>query len=77
MLKILSSVPHQEVRLQGGIGASITVFSGKRRPGGGSLSLWHTAGTVVDVIRKLTNAIGHQDDPISLNVWTAKTSDLL
>jgi hypothetical protein len=29
------------------------------------------------VIRKLIGAVGHQSDPISIDVWTVKSSDLV
>jgi hypothetical protein len=60
-----------------GVDAAITIKSGQRRSGGGALSLWHTTITAADVIRKLTNAIGHQTDPININGWTADASDLV
>jgi hypothetical protein len=61
--------PHMEMR--GEIGADLTFASGKRRGGGQDL-LWDTAGTIADVIRKLTNAIGRQDQPINAAVWTVR-----
>ena len=61
-----------EMKMDGKISASLTVYGGKHRGGPPSLSLWDMQRTVVDVIRKLTNAIGRQSDPISLTTWTAK-----
>lgn len=62
--------PHME--MTGEIGSDLTFASGKRRRGGGQELLWDTAGTVIDVIRKLTNAIGRQDQPINTTVWTVR-----
>ncbi len=70
-LKLICGSAHPHVQVQGEIGADLSFSSGKRR-GGGNEILWDTASTVVDVIRKLTNAIGHQDRPISLTTWTVK-----
>ena len=62
---------HPEMEMRGEIGADLAFLSGKRRGGGQDL-LWDTAGTVMDVIRKLTNAIGRQDQPINMTVWTVR-----
>jgi hypothetical protein len=77
VLKILCTAPRPHLDVKIGVEAAITIKSGQRRPSGGALSLWHTATTAADVIRKLLYAIGHQTDPISTEVWTAKTSDLI
>jgi hypothetical protein len=70
-LKLISSTPHEHVQVSGEISADLAFYSGKRR-GGGQESLWGTAATVVDIIMKLLNAIGHQDRPINLDAWTIK-----
>lgn len=77
VLKIISSTPRAQLDVRIGVDAAITIKSGQRRSGGGALSLWHTAGTVADVIRKLVSTIGHQSDPISTDIWTTKTSELV
>lgn len=77
VLKILSSAPRAHLNVKIGVNAAITIKSGQRRSGGGALSLWHTTITAADVIRKLANAIGHQDDPVNIDVWTVKASDLV
>jgi hypothetical protein len=76
VLKIISTPrAHLDVRI--GVEAAITIKSGQRRSGGGALSLWHTASTAADVIRKLISSVGHQSDPISTGIWTTKTADLV
>jgi hypothetical protein len=72
VLKVTCGSPHAEVEMKGQVAADLTIRSGKRRSGGVNESLWDTTGTVVDVIRKLTNAIGRQDAPINMDAWTAK-----
>lgn len=69
--KFLCSPPQPQVQVNGEIGADLAFRSGKRK-GGGNEILWDTVSTVVDVIRKLVNAIGRQDEPISLDIWTEK-----
>jgi hypothetical protein len=61
------------VEVKGQIAADLTIRGGKRRSGDVNESLWNTTGTVIDVIRKLTNAIGRQDDPVNMAVWTVKS----
>jgi hypothetical protein len=70
VLKIVCDPPHAEVQMDGKITAAITIHGGKGRVTP-SLSLWDMNRTVVDVIRKLVDAIGHQDDSINLAVWSA------
>jgi hypothetical protein len=69
--KFFCSPPQPQVHVNGEIGADLAFSSGKRK-GGGNEILWDTASTVVDVIRKLVNAVGQQDRPISLDTWTVK-----
>jgi hypothetical protein len=71
VLKVLCDAPYSQIDLKGEIPADLAFKSGKRR-GGGNESLWDTASTVVDVIAKLLNAVGHQDRPINLDTWTVK-----
>jgi len=71
VLNIACHPPHPEVQMKCEISASLAVYGGKRA-GGPSLSFWDIHRTIADVIRKLTNAIGQQDRPINLAVWTAK-----
>jgi len=72
VFKFLCSPPQPKVDVRGPIRANLSFYSGKRRSGGGNEMLRDTVGTTIDVIRKLTNAIGQQDRPISLAVWSAK-----
>jgi hypothetical protein len=72
-LKLICATPHPEVHVAGEIGADLAFTSGKRQPAGGNDILWDTMSSVVDIIRKLTNAIGQQDRTVSLDIWTAKT----
>ncbi len=72
VLKILCRAPNLDVQVKGEIGADLAFYSGKRTSGGTNESLWDIASTVADIIRKLVNAIGRQDRPISTAVWTAK-----
>jgi hypothetical protein len=72
VLKILCRAPNLDVQVKGEIGADLAFYSGKRTSGGTNESLWDIASTVADIIRKLVNATGHQDRPISTVVWTAK-----
>jgi hypothetical protein len=69
--KVVCRTPHPKVQVKGEVGADLTFRSGRRR-GGGQESLWNTARTVEDVISKLVYAIGRQDDPVTLDTWTAK-----
>jgi hypothetical protein len=71
-IKLICDPPHPKVQMKGEIGADLTFSSGKRRSGARSELLWDTTGTVMDVVRKLTGAIGRQTVPINLTVWTAK-----
>jgi hypothetical protein len=75
VMKITCDTPRSKMQMdreiRGEITATLSVYGGKRA-GGGGVSLWGMYWTVVDVIRKLTSAIGRQDDPINLAVWTAK-----
>jgi hypothetical protein len=75
-LKLICGTPHQHVQVHGEIGADLAFMSGKRR-GGGQESLWDTASTVADIIMKLLAAIGRQDRPINLAVWTVKDEPLV
>lgn len=72
VLNIACSAPHSQMQMGGEIGSDLTFASGKRRSGGRNELLWDTAGTVIDVIRKLINAVGRQEEPINLTTWTAK-----
>lgn len=71
VMKVLCDTPHPQLDVKGEIGADLAFKSGKRR-GGANESLWDTASTVVDVIAKLLNAVGQQNRPINLDVWTVK-----
>jgi hypothetical protein len=70
--KFFCSPPQPRVQVHGEVGADLAFYSGKRRGGGANETLWDTASTVVDIIRKLTNAVGRQDKPINLAAWTVK-----
>jgi hypothetical protein len=72
VFRLLCDPPHAEphMEMHGEIGADLVFASGKSRRGGQEM-LWDTAGSVIDVIRKLTNAIGRQEQPINLTTWTA------
>ena len=75
VVRALCPAPYPKVKVEGEIGADLSFKSGKRR-GGGNEVLLDTAATVVDVIRKLTSAIGRQDRPINIRVWTVKGQPL-
>lgn len=68
--RLICDPPHREVQVRGEVSPGLTVYAGKGRAG--NLKLTEIAGYTADVIRKLVNAIGRQDDPINLTVWTAK-----
>jgi hypothetical protein len=74
VFKATCRAPHAEMKMgsDSRIVANLSFNSGKRRSGPKEESLWDTTGTVADVIRKLVNAIGRQNDPINLNVWSVK-----
>jgi hypothetical protein len=72
VLKLTCGSPHPEVQMPTQIAADLTIRSGKRRGRGANEALSNTTGTVVDVIRKLTNAIGRQTEPINMATWTVK-----
>jgi hypothetical protein len=74
VLKILCRAPNLDVQVKGEIGADLTFYSGKRTSGGANESLWDITSTVADIIRKLVNAIGRQNQSINTTVWTAKTN---
>jgi hypothetical protein len=76
VMKVFCRTPQPQVEMVGEIGADLAFMSGKRR-GGGNQSLWDTASTVADIILKLLNAIGRQDQPINLAVWTAKDEPIV
>lgn len=71
VIKITSDPPHAEVKVQGEISGMLSISGGKRA-GGPSIGLLDMQRTVVEIILKLTNALGHQDDPINLTAWTAR-----
>jgi hypothetical protein len=75
-LKLICGTPHQNVEVRGEIGADLAFYSGKRR-GGARESLWDTASTVADIIRKLLNAVGRQGHAINLAAWTVKDEPLV
>lgn len=70
VLQITCDPPRPHMDMVGEINAGLTIYAGKGRAG--NLQLRDIAGTVADAIRKLVNAIGHQNDPINLTTWTAK-----
>jgi hypothetical protein len=59
------------VKVIGEIDSTLSLSAGKRK-GGGVVTMMGIYSTPADIVRKLTNAIGHQDRPINLNTWTAK-----
>ena len=60
------------MQVGGKIGGDLAFYSGKRRAGGPNEMLRGTIGTIEDLIRKLVNAIGQQNRPIGLDIWSAK-----
>jgi hypothetical protein len=72
-LKLICGTPQRRVRVVGEIGADLAFESGRRRHAGGNEILWDTASSVVDIIRKLTGAIGTQDRQITLATWSPKS----
>jgi hypothetical protein len=70
VLTVTCDPPHPEVKVQGELSGVLSIYGGKHA-GGPSVGLLDMQRTAVDVIRKLTNAIGRQNDPINLAVWTA------
>jgi hypothetical protein len=66
--------PHPEMKMGSNsrMSANLSFNSGKRRGGPRNESLWDTMGTVGDIVRKLTDAIGRQHTPINMAVWSAK-----
>ncbi len=69
VLRIVCDHPHPKVQVRGQISPSLTIYAGKGRAR--NLKLRAVAAATGDVILKLTNAIGQQDRPINLAVWTA------
>lgn len=55
----------------GEINSTLSIYAGKRK-GGGPVRLLDIYSTAADIIRKLVSAVGQQDRPISLDIWTAK-----
>lgn len=70
VMRITCDPPHAQVQVRGEISPGLSIYAGKGRSG--NLKLRNIAQDTADVIRKLVNAIGQQDRPISLNIWTAR-----
>jgi hypothetical protein len=75
-VRIFCDPPHPRLEVEGDISAGITIRAGKGASGA-NLKLRGLCTTAADVIRKLTNAVGRQDEPINLSVWTAKDEPLV
>jgi len=69
---IICDPPHAHVQVGAGSNIPWTVaFSGGRRRGGGSFSLWDIEGFCTDIANKLLWAIGRQNETINVTIWTA------
>ncbi len=70
-LRIACDPPHADVQVRGQVTAELAIGVGK---GAGTygVELRDIYTTAADVIRKLVNAIGRQDNPINLAVWTVR-----
>ena len=75
-LRIACDPPHAHVEVRGQVSIGLSVRLGKGA-GAHDIQLRDIYTTAIDVIRKLTNAIGHQDRPINLAVWTVKDEPLV
>ncbi len=71
VLNIACDPPHAKVGVDGEITGMLSLGAGKYA-GGASIGLLDMQSTVVEVIRRLTNAIGSQDKPIPLPVSTGR-----
>jgi hypothetical protein len=73
VVNITCDPPHSHVGVEGQINSALSIYAGKRK-GGGPVRLLDIYSTGADIIRKLVNAIGRQDEPISLDIWTVKSA---
>jgi hypothetical protein len=73
VLKVVCTTPHPEMKMNSQVASSLVFAAGKGKRGG-SYSLWDIARCNIDIINKLIGAIGHQDRPINIAIWTAGPS---
>ena len=65
VMRLICDPPHPEVQMSGELTAFLSIQAGKQA-GGATMSLLEMLRITARVVRNLTDAVGHQADPVSL-----------